>query len=529
MAKYCPATNFSLERLLALIRAASPKCKGRKPTATKVIARGMLTQMMRQHLDNGLKDHRGQEKRSDLIKKGVCINAKSRKSKGTSTGARWHIRYGNFKVSKMLEEQGGTIDDCDKVRAEAAKEWTTLPSAQRLAFKASYKMQPRETEGDDGDDGDDEAEDEQTIILKYKLSPWVARTCSKEWPLDPSHLEPALISRGKDTTPCAHVRGSSHGRGIVNRYREIREGIVKEQFVKDSHCIPDGPIKICAACFQVHPGLCVTRDGPYYNLARQIAACMEHHFSKDLLHLFHRIRGTFPESVDFLDQYVYFAHKRRRGRKVPITHVFVKCERQGNDIKAVDRAEDLFDYCTVWLLAREFVSAGCNRIGSIQVSLERIPMRSNGCFVICDEQSFETDVEIWPSPPERAPVETDPDEIPELDRKKKRRKTTPKSGFKIVMPDLVTPDPLTGGLPLPMRELPTDNDPASTDADDEHPSESSHLDVVDGPPSHASHGSDAGKEFRQQTASRRELIHVQHMNKSEQSWTRSGYIHKRTQ
>ena len=97
IAKSIHGTNMSLERLLALMRSASPSFKGRKPRASKYVCRGNLTQHLRRHVDSGSSDSRGQAKRAQLVKEGVQVALKSnhKKEKGT---ARWHVRYGNHKV-----------------------------------------------------------------------------------------------------------------------------------------------------------------------------------------------------------------------------------------------------------------------------------------------------------------------------------------------------------------------------------------------------------------------------------------------
>ena len=71
------ATNMGLERLLSLIKSASPEVKGRKPRAVKVVTRGHLSVSLRHHLDAGLPDSRGQIDRKGLIEQGVQINLRS--------------------------------------------------------------------------------------------------------------------------------------------------------------------------------------------------------------------------------------------------------------------------------------------------------------------------------------------------------------------------------------------------------------------------------------------------------------------
>ena len=66
VARYGLATNFSLENLLALIRSATPSCKGRKPRASKLLCRGMVTQLLRGHLECGRPDHRGKQSQKKI-------------------------------------------------------------------------------------------------------------------------------------------------------------------------------------------------------------------------------------------------------------------------------------------------------------------------------------------------------------------------------------------------------------------------------------------------------------------------------
>ena len=63
VSKHAPGTNMSLERLLALIRAAAAGGCSRKSRAACVLINGLLTQLMRMHLDAGLPDKRGRHAR----------------------------------------------------------------------------------------------------------------------------------------------------------------------------------------------------------------------------------------------------------------------------------------------------------------------------------------------------------------------------------------------------------------------------------------------------------------------------------
>ena len=103
LVKFGRCTNMSLERLLALIRAATPRLKGRHPRASSVIARGMATQLMRAHLECGMPDMRGKTKRAQLVAGGVAVKQRSLRPRAKTCGDRWHVRYGNAKVTEGKE------------------------------------------------------------------------------------------------------------------------------------------------------------------------------------------------------------------------------------------------------------------------------------------------------------------------------------------------------------------------------------------------------------------------------------------
>ena len=94
-------TNMGLERLLALIRASTPERKGRRPRATNIACRGVLTQLMRRHLDAGLEDHRGQIRRPELLRRGVRVNLRAAQRRQCGTGARWNLRYANARLAEI--------------------------------------------------------------------------------------------------------------------------------------------------------------------------------------------------------------------------------------------------------------------------------------------------------------------------------------------------------------------------------------------------------------------------------------------
>jgi hypothetical protein len=69
---------------------------GRHPTVERLSCCGLLAQHMRRHKARGLDDLRGPATRSRLVAEGVPIRAT--RTKGTSSGPRWHLRYANATV-----------------------------------------------------------------------------------------------------------------------------------------------------------------------------------------------------------------------------------------------------------------------------------------------------------------------------------------------------------------------------------------------------------------------------------------------
>ena len=99
ISRFMPATNFGLEGLLSRIRSSCHKGANRDPRAERIVTNGFLTQLMLKHVNAGLADSRGKERREDLLRAGVQLNCVGHQL--TRHGERrWHIRYGNFMVKE---------------------------------------------------------------------------------------------------------------------------------------------------------------------------------------------------------------------------------------------------------------------------------------------------------------------------------------------------------------------------------------------------------------------------------------------
>ena len=119
--KYAQGTNMGLERLLNLIKRATPP-HPRKPRATRIISGGVVTQYMRNYLDKGRADNRGQMTRATLVKRGVPVRAtRAKREKATSSGIKWHVRWANAKLTSNQVRLGDGSEET--LRSRCAKEW----------------------------------------------------------------------------------------------------------------------------------------------------------------------------------------------------------------------------------------------------------------------------------------------------------------------------------------------------------------------------------------------------------------------
>ena len=210
-------------------------------------------------------------------------------------------------------------------------------------------------------------------VAMQRMTPWQRRLGTPQMAINPDHLLTVLESRvGRSSSAQGH-----HGDGIWHRFREIQPAIRRRGLVKDKGAIPDNEIESCPSCSALHPGLCASRDSTIYDLALKVAQYLERHFTDDLKGSFHLIHGFLSNGTCVYYQYVYFAHKRRRGRNAPISHMF--CHADLQEVLGPVPMKCLvlrcirpkkFDWATPWALAKAGLELGCERLTSAQVRLE---------------------------------------------------------------------------------------------------------------------------------------------------------------
>jgi len=147
--------------------------------------------------------------------------------------------------------------------------------------------------------------------------------------------------------------------------------------------------------------LCITEDRGIYNVAKSLAKCLVAYFVIDKRYAFHYLTGSNATGETIYKEYFWFAHKRGRTRRVPVTHVVVRSNRDLNDLSLSVRGPQKFAYLTLWTLGREVLLAGCTKLSAVQIVLVRVPCR-DGRWLANEEQDLSDNVEVWPSPPPKA-------------------------------------------------------------------------------------------------------------------------------
>ena len=285
--------------------------------------------------------------------------------------------------------------------------WKNLSEADKNKFKASCLEDVSE---DAGDELPPRNMKRHRKALRTASS-WRQRFSTYDWPIDPACVEAAVTCKSRDTAPLGTCRGHAHGSGMYGRFTEqIRSTYDKEMLVKNRGSIPsEEVVTLPAACPQLHPGLCVTLDREIYSSALQVAKCIEKHFSEAMIHKFFLIRGSSErlENQIVYEEYVFFALKRRKSRRHPISHVFTHVGRCGDSLLVIERAPEQCEWLCQWDLAKEALNVCTTSLLCMQLQLQR---QAHGPFTLCPGQDF-LGVEIWPSPARPVRVRKDADDL----------------------------------------------------------------------------------------------------------------------
>ena len=243
--EHVPGTNIPLEGLLALIkRSVGPR---QHPTAEKLGHMGLLTQLLKRHVDAGLPDMRGKLSQSGLIAKGVPIRDDKQRIANRASAPRYHIAYANAKMRSW--HQLNPHAQCDATvaaRKAAIAKWSSgLGEIARQEFIDSVKQSKL---------ADEEAADDAVTqeSVHRALSIWQMCVGSGEWPLKEEHIERVLSTQGQ-ATPGPY--DGVHGGGIHDRFKHLRWKALRDLVIQKQEHVPDKKISVPLCCREAHPGV----------------------------------------------------------------------------------------------------------------------------------------------------------------------------------------------------------------------------------------------------------------------------------
>lgn len=391
------------------------------------------------------------------------MNAVKRKEVGTR---RWHFKYGNNCVTEsvraaQLDNRTLSPGECQDIRTKGILRWRHLSQAEQNAFKARFDR--------GGDTGAEDADDESSTLRGFAVasegrSPWQKRLGSDDWPVDSAHLESALLN----------LSGSESCGGVYNKFMGIRSAVRTAGLVTDTRTIPDdADIEVGSSCFQLHPGLCITEDREILGEALRIAGFIERHFLKSMKSKFYRLSGRSDDSAEVYFQYVYFAHLRKRGHKVQVTHLFAKAKRNGSDLVVETRAPKQFAWLTVWNISKAVCLSRATSLQCCEVSMAHCLARGNNWLTseTFDETRSAHEIEVWPTPPAKPPKIVDPDAfaLDKLLKKPSKPKKKTSRPIKIARPVALGPaPPRPPRAPLPLPPLSPGHSSGSTGEESGH-------------------------------------------------------------
>ena len=319
-----------------------------------------------------------------------------------------------------------------RVRVSAIAEWMKMSAAEKALFRARHPIATTIADDDDCLVGVAASEATHT-------SAWQKRLGTRRWPVNPAHLVPTL-NEAADAGDGSYAIGARHGHGLCSKFRCIRDDVNKRCLVKDTGAVPDTELAIGVACHDLHPGLCVSADADIYAQCIVVAKYIEAHFVKALKGRFHLLHGFDPGGDLIWNEYVYFAHLRRRGRTVPTTHMFSSATLHDRTLVMREKEDkpESFEWKTPWVLAKSVVAWKCIRLAASQVHLART-VSERGRWRVVDDHltvSVADDVEVWPTPPVKArpPVDPDAADIDRVARAGPKPPKKKKQGIRFILP-----------------------------------------------------------------------------------------------
>jgi hypothetical protein len=320
-AKQFWTTNMNLESLLQRFKYSVVTSR-RKPSAERLAYSGLLSQL-RQDFDSSCDVATGvRAKRSALVKAGVPLVSAPSSDPQRRRYSRPDARWRNKRWNAWRRAHPNALPEIHREAfAAIVAEWKRMSAEERQAAELEMlREQPAIGDEENVDDEDDENLELQKQVRSYHACAW--NTFGDESPMRGEVMQNFLRSLRSETSNHSMRRGIASLASKLrwdNRDRMIAfdEGLIKEEDV----------FRKRFACWEAHPGLCVTLDAVIYEKTIRMAQNFERFFTEPM----RRRCYSFDFSTSALpleNLTVYFGVKRGRTPYSRATHFFGEVVRE---------------------------------------------------------------------------------------------------------------------------------------------------------------------------------------------------------
>ncbi len=433
-------TNMACERLLALVKHASPE---RAPLVERVCAAGLLAQLLAEHARRQRPDPRV-HRTSDVLRQGAPLRVGETRAAKPSM-LRAHVLYANDKVSEAkrrrvarnprpaLATRGALLSRAERnaILREALQEWKELPHHQKHSYLAKASRareqqqhqqqqqqqqqcsrQPLEKQGRPSDGTREDLEGGEVTRLARTAEPPDSESRLSgffgqgdwEFPIAVEAVKEALLEFVQ--LPGCDVADLPGFTGVSPQLCKLaREASV---VMDDQSIPPEHVFNYQDTCWLKYHGFCETLDAGNLRQLQKCNACLHRGVEQGS---WYQVTAGLADEV-WLRRCFYASLKRERDPKIS---VFAMAQLSGDELE-LSQADGFFDFRTSAMLCKELFAAGeLDCVSLARLDLQGIAgslLRARLLEVADAEDIFTT----RPVPPVRGGAAPEPDAEP-LDRR----------------------------------------------------------------------------------------------------------------
>lgn len=365
------ATNMRLEGEFSEIKASAPI--GRSViTAEKQSYIAYLDKMLKTHVARGGQDSRVPLKPAELIRSGVPMQRRQ-----PSAFHRPDMRWHNEHLRNWRQHHPGcTLDQHQEKSRELSTQWHNMtPDEKSSALQALEDPEPpREPHA---------TARSRAPATRFPFdvedpgSLWVPG--DETWPVRPEVLSDFLSQQ------------CGGGTGVANRAFEVRQKLSNILTVVEEGAVPnEREFQRCMSCWELHPGLCFHLDSGIYSDCLKFAVSLERFLGADMLHRYYKLFDALePRSC----KYFYFSWRRARNPQSAVTHCIINCDVTDQGVSLSTVTPRIWDYATLWSLARTVLNARWTRV---LVGRVVSTSRTDGSDLVGITEHGMSVEEVWP-------------------------------------------------------------------------------------------------------------------------------------